>query len=443
MPDPAPTLETGTPAETAPDEISPEVRSLMTNLFDSVDEDGNEKPKVLEKPKEPEKKPEVKVEVKPGEKPVDAKEDQPIRVRREKVKRPDLPAPVGEEEQKPQTVETPTKPDPKWESELSEDDREMLADARYMEERFPDRYKGWAAKTERFIRDYAAKTGEEGFDPESPVYKAWLAKAQPKLSRAEIREIQETRVADRIEKEQAKKYSDLNYKLFVREEEPKIEAERQRLQNELINLAAPDEVVEGFKKMGVEKAAAAFKMELRVIEEVASTAASDIAELDRLSRKDPESGRPLVTPAVNESDPKWVQHMRLSTMVKSLCEGFKANAPQNQQVRDGKWFATRDEYKRMTPAQRQNWWTFTNKELVNLAKPGIKAVVAQRIKAQIAELEGHGFKRVLPTSETPAAPVKTQTASTPRPSAAPATGDPNGGETNPQVAQLLASFNRD
>ena len=66
---------------------------------------------------------------------------------------------------------------------------ETLDDARFLEKRFPDKYKGFAAKTEKFLRDHKAMVKQPEFDDQSPEYQTWLQQNQPKLSRAEIRVI--------------------------------------------------------------------------------------------------------------------------------------------------------------------------------------------------------------------------------------------------------------
>lgn len=463
MPDPVVTA----PAEVVPavapasadnqpvSEVVPEsVKKLVANLF-AEPEFANAPPK-RDKPEDDEPvkpvaeatptKPKGETAAKPSDKVPPAPD---IRLRKPKAPtRPELPiatpvapvAPVREE---------PYKDDPQWEATLEENEREMIADAKFAEQRFPEKYKGLAARTAKFLRDHAALTAKEDFDDQSTAYRQWLEKNQPKLGRQEIREIEAARVTDTVKKEYDGKLSDVQHKLFVREHEPKIEAEAKQTFNELSNVALPDEVMAAIKKDGFEKANEQFGLEIETTQAVLTAATDDITEFKRITTRDPETGRPLQAPIEDPSHPKYAQHQRLSQMVGDIGEAFKNNAPPEKQLRDGKWFVTRDEWNQLQPAQRGRFWTFTNAELITEAKRSMKQIVANAIETKRGYMQKLGFTRVTKTAEPPKPIVKAEPpvpTNTPRiASATPVPGSSDGvpTEIEQRAARMAKALGRD
>lgn len=416
--------------ETAAPNIDVRVPGLLERLLDTVEdtprkpEKKEEAPPVAPAPKDkPAEKPNA--EAKPGDaaKP-EGQPEQPIRLRKQKINRPELPIEAPKPVVAPPPVED--KPDPQWEAGLDETQKEILADARDAEKQFPDRHKGLAARTAKFLRDDAAKRAADDFDDQSPEYRTWLERSQPKLSRQEIRELEETRVASRVEKQWKGKYDDLQHKLFVQKAEPQIENEGRQIFAQLSQTALPDEITAAIKKDGFDKASEHYRLELETAQEVLTTVADDLKEFKKLSTKDPETGRPMATEVTDPRDPKFVQHQRLGVMVTNVCESFKNTAPAEKQLRDGKWFVTRDEWMSIRPDQRHRFWTFNNAELATMAQGAVKAVVAAKINEKRAHISRYGWQPPQPkpaqnvTPPKPAAPpVPTSQPRTPAPSAVP------------------------
>lgn len=406
MPDSPATLEPAAPpAAPAADtnaqdaNVPPLVKWLMdTGITEKADGTPDKKPDEPVKPADG--KPPAEL-AKPGDKPADKPVDTPIGLRRQKLARPALPF---VEEPKPKAPVVPAadaKPDPQWEASLESNEKGMISSAREAEKLFPDKYKGLGSRTENFLKAHAKFISDKGddFDDQSPEYRQFLDKNQPRLSNAEVREIESAIIKADVAKEWQGKHADLQHKLYVRDEEPKVEAEARKIFVDLSNTALPDEVVAAIKKDGYDKAAETYGLEIETAQNVLTAATDDLKEFIRISRKDPETGRPLATIAANPSDPKYQQHARLSVMIKSVCDNFKATAAADQQFQNGKWFVTRDEWNRIRPDQRGQFWTFTNQQLTDRAKAGLKGVVANAIKGRHAEFERYKFKRV-PNSAT-------------------------------------------
>lgn len=443
--------DTNVPAPAGELQIPDSVRKLAS-LFADTDGPPEEKPEIrdvkpAEKPKalEGTAKPEGG---KPEDKPAAVKtgEEPALRVRRDKINRPALPV-----EDKP-VVTAPVveayKADPEWEKSLEENEREMLDDAKDAERHFPEKHKGLAARTAKFIREHADLTKKEEFDDQSAKYKEWLDKNQPRLTRTQVRELEEARVAGRVRQEWEGKYQDLQHKLFVREHEPKFEAEGRTLFSELRESALPEDLAKAVKEMG-EKAQEVYGMELETAQRVLAVATDDLVEFRRLTTKDPETGRTVVDeitemPTGNPADQafqdrmgKFQQHERLRKLVDHLCgdyaqRAYGQNADGKLALRDGRYFVTREEWGRIPAAKRGQYWTFSNAELIAEAKKVVRPAVEGAISKKREEMKKYRWEAPKPTvapvhkKEEPP-PTPTGAVRTPGPSAVPGVSDTPGG----------------
>ncbi len=418
-------------ADPQPDTVPENVKKLLSNLHLDEPEVSDEKPKPGE-PKEPKEAPTAadpkapKDPKAPAADPAAPPADPSIKLRKPKVVRPELPIAAAPAPAAAAPKDEPYKPDPQWESGLDETGKEMLADARFMEERFPDKYKGWTARTAKFLRDHADLTSKDTFDANAPEYKSWLDKNQPRLTREQIREVEEVRVADRVGKQWQGRYDDLQHKMFVKEHEPKIETEGRTLFAELSQTALPEDLAAAIKKDGYDKANEVYALELQTAQNVLTVATQDLMEFRRITLKDPETGRQLQPVVEDPNHPKFAQHQRLSQLVAFVCDEFKNKAAAEQQQKNGKWFVTRDEWNAIRPDQRHRFWTFTNQELIGEAKKNVKTAVQMAIDQQRGQMKKLGWQPPAPKAPPAAPPPKNdppQPTNTPRiPAAVPTPG---------------------
>lgn len=375
--------------------------------------------------------------------------EKPLRVRKAKVERPALPLDEKRPAPSPAALPppaAPAAPDTKaFEESLEENEREMLSDAKDLEKRFPEKYKGFAARTEKFIRDHIAWTERAEFDDQDPEYRQFLT-GQPTLTRGEIRQLEEARISDNLRKEYDGKFTSLQHQTFVREHEPKISQLGQQVYSEIARTALPEDVLkeltDQIAKHGAEKgyteAVKSFKMEIETSEEILAAAADDIKEFHRLNTKDPVTGKLMVEFATEQANPKFQQHQRIASIINDVCESFKNNAGEDA-VRAGKWFVTREEWHKIRPDQRSKFWTFTNAEIITQAKKNIKGVIAQAIATKTQYLKDRGWSRS--SQAAPPAPPPPTPTGRPAPGPAPVPGANGPGATGgpSQMAKDLAA----
>lgn len=457
---PAPTNPAAAPAETPKTPINSvtgkPISEAAHNLFKMLEESGNIKPD------EPEQKVEPKAEAAPAAtpeaSPAPAKEaapEKPIKVSKRPVKRPELPIPKLEPPAATATGAAPAAsapPDSKWEESLLDDEKAALEDARFAEKVDP-KFKGLSDKMGAFFRaqkEYLEQHPDA--DENDAGYKKILA-TQPALSIADKRLIADARVEERVSSRVNPKIEELEQQIFVRDEEPKIENEAQQIRHYLAFNALPKEMLDTLRAKGKDALMKEYGDELEVASGLINTFVDDAKELIRITKLNPRTGKPLQTAAMTKADPNWEQHSRIALLVNTACEDFHKNAPQSEQVRDGKWFVTREEWlgdeEHGIPGYSRfpdKYWTFTNKpehvrEMINRALAWQPDFIASELKKREERLNKRGWvkQRATPEPKIPpsAPPVPSSSPSSPRPSPTPPPSSTPGGQKTP--GQLLAA----
>lgn len=417
------------------------VPSLLSKLFDDVSVDG----KAKDKGKGKDKADAPAAPAKPADGALDPAKpdgDKPIAVRRKKVERPALPiddAPAPAPAPRAQAAPAPAAAEgdeTTFRAGLEENEREMLEDAEWLEKRDPAQYRGLGERTKKFLRDHAAMVEAPDFQDhggeEGDEYKQFLAANQPKLTRAQQREIQEGRIADRVRGEYDGKFKDQQFEIFASTEEPRIRQDGDKLYLKLASTAMPKEIADGFnaavKARGQEAAIKEYKLELDVARPIMQAAVEDIKELRRIGRVDSKTGRQLQAEAMAPHEPKFQQHERLRNLFKHECESFLQNGGAALQ-QNGRWFVTRDEMatiRQKRPDLAGKYWTFTVDQIVERALARIPQVIKDTVALKRKDFEGYGFWRdAAPAAAAPAAPAKPSSSGLPRPGPIPGAGARN------------------
>lgn len=378
--------------------------------------------------------------------PAVAEEPAVVKVSKKTPKRPDLPI-AKEETPAPVAAPTPQPTDDKWKESLMDEEKVALDDAEFAEKVNP-KHKGLAEKMGKFFRDQKKYLEEHpDADENDAAYKQILDRA-PKLSAVDKREVAEARIEERVSKKYESRYTGIEQELFTRDEEPKIEAESQQIRRHMAFNALPEEMLNVLKEKGFEKGTASLMAEYADEMEIAGNLINglteDAKELLRITKVNPKTNRTLGEVAQDEKHPKWEQHNRIAKIVNDVCEDFKKTAPQGEQVKNGKWFVTREEWAKIPANQRSQFWTFTNSEsdvrdMIRHAMGWMPSAIAQRIKANDEKMKQRGYVRNrTPAPVVPVAtpPVPVASTSTPRPSPTPAPSATPAGQLTP--GQMLA-----
>lgn len=449
----APQPTVAAPAATPPPAAPAAERPISSITQKPISEDAHKLFKMLEQSGDPmrEETPAVPAAPAKVETPAaPANEEPPIKVsKRPAPKRPDLP--VAAEPVAP-VVTAPVAASPvdsKWEESLLDDEKAALEDARFAESVDP-RHRGLADKMGKFFRDQKKYLEDHpDADENDAGYKKILA-TQPGLSAADKRAITTARIEQTVTKKHEGRFADLEQEIYTRDEEPKVVAESQQIRQHLAFNALPKQMLDILKEKGTTEGVKVlqkeYASELNVAGSVINGLVEDAAELLRITRTSPKTGRPLATAADKESHPKWEQHQRLVTLVNEACLDFQKTAPQSEQVRDGKWFVTRDEWARIPASARHQFWTFTNseehvREMINRAISWTPDAIARKIKEKDDERKAEGYVRQrAEVPPVPAPPVASTAAPSPRPGPAPAPNNAPAGQLSlgQQLAKRLA-----
>lgn len=352
------------------------------------------------------------------------KAEKPLKARKARDLVP--PAPVPEPAKQPDaTPATPPAQPAAKDDDFLPEEKQQLKLARDAERLMPDRYAGYGAKMEKYLRDHAKFLAEQTkkdptavFDDENPEYQAWLKANAVRFTPAEREALTEARIREdvraEVQKEQGAKINEVHDELFRRDEEPKVAKRANDFFNALCQSQFPDALKAVMSTKGRDAAKAELGLEYQITERIFSTAASDIEELYRISTVNPRTGSPLKP--VDANNP---QHQRLDSLVKTICEDFEREGGA-ERMKDGKRFVTRATFFQLSPAQQAQVWTFGVDDIAERAKTYAGRACKQAIKVRHDELAAMGFRRQAAAAPAAAPAVEHQSApAMPRPSAVP------------------------
>lgn len=410
----APTQPPAAPAATPPDAAPPvapaegqaaRLRDLLTAA-----------PKEPEAPKKP--KAEAPAAAAPVVEPKKEKKEKPIKVHKPAEPapetRPPLPTtePAASAPEKPAAAApaAPAEDDATFEAGLLEEERAHVQRAKDAERLLGDKYKGLPSKTLAFLKESAKKEKEiEASVKEGDMtpaeakaaYGEWYEANRPKIGALDMERLVEARAEESALRKIEPKLQEERHARWVEAETPKIEAKGQQIKADLWNDSLPEDVTaaaterlqgvtdEVERQRIIAEVKKDFALELEVTESITAAARDDIQEFYRLMATNPATGLPLKKRNRDLGTEEGQQHNRLYEMAKAICEEFKTTGGAALK-KDGKWFATWNEWAAMTPAQQVGWWTFDNDELIGRAKQKVKGVVADAIKQRWEALEAHG-----------------------------------------------------
>ncbi|MCW5549982.1 MAG: hypothetical protein KIT44_13545 [Opitutaceae bacterium] len=346
---------------------------------------------------------------------------------------PPAPAPMPA----PPAAPAPT-PTDDFEAGLLDEEKEQLEMARDAERLLGEKYKGFEGRTKKFLKDhqeYLAKARERDpdavFDETNAEYQAWLSKNTPVIPQRDIREMERKRITEEVEKRQDEKISEVYDETFRRDAEPKVKQRADDFFNKAV-AELPETLTKAIKEEGVEKAKAKFPTEFRIANAILGQAAADVEEFYRLTTVNPRTGRPM-----KAYDPKNPTHAGLIEFVNTQCNAFKKSGGKAL-IKDGKRFVTREEYYTMPKEQRAGVWTFTDDQIVGMARIEAAKMVKLKIEEEHNRLKAEGWTRPAPAAEP--APAEQPPGAPPAPNptpipAKPASSEPD--ELHPHTRLLM------
>lgn len=269
---------------------------------------------------------------------------------------------------------------------LTEDQRETVSVLERMGKDYPQ-YASLAkefSEASRRAKDYqtrweAANPGH-AFDPEADEHNDFFEKNDVDWNDAHfnrtIARIEAEKAAEKATAKSSEKLSELESKDQLRESEPKVRAQSiatardyfKELGADYAKVLNDDGSInrEEIKRMTDEDPVR------QAVFEAAHGVEGFAAELHRLTLVDPK-GRPLY--AFNKDNPN---HQFIALFAQDEEAAMKA-LPAEDQVSDGKRFATADEHAAMTPEKRRHYWHYTDRDLSRI----YAAREAQRVQALV------------------------------------------------------------
>jgi hypothetical protein len=277
----------------------------------------------------------------------------------------------AQQQQKPAPVEKPS------EIELSPKDERLVAQLKKLEEINPS-YKDVAAKFQEFKRKEAAYEAEwqknhpdEDFDPDDAAHSKFYDKNEPSIDEDDLEAAKEALIAERAKK-------------TAREEMEKEIApiRQQQRHKEVVEKLAP-KLTETFTSVAKE-AAAAINPEFAKIKDLTKIADEDPLAAEILGGV-ANHWLPVIQVAEYayngaKFDPESADGRRLGEVVTEIEAGLQ-ELPEEDQIRNGRKFATLEQYSKMSKAQQKNHWFVQSEDITKYASYRMK-LDSQRFYSQ-------------------------------------------------------------
>ena len=320
---------------------------------------------------------------------------------------------------------------------MLDEEKELLKLARFAEKKDAKKYAGRAEKLTAFFKKNAefttkklAEDPEYDFSEDNPEYKAFLnANRPPPLSATEQRTLEREMIKEEVlgetRAELEKRQTEEETKRTHEQLAGRHRQDATKFWRETVAVAVPDEIQALVKEHGVAagmaKAKELFPFEYDVTEKMTAGAAEYMEEFL------------LISSGVRQLDLNNPKHKGIADFISDECEKFATDGGAAR-VRGGKTFIPRADYQRLAPEQRARYWTFSNAEILELAKIGTKRSIAKVIKDEYTRREQQGWVR----QGRPAAAAKPAPAPTPASSTRPA---PSTGSAPPEKTPPVGAGN--
>lgn len=428
-------------AETKPEEKAAEAKGADERLSDGLQAlrkrlgfYKEEKP-ADKAEKTDDKKVEAKAEDKADDKKTDDEKPKVTKRPRSSVT-PDLVEAVTQSAVRAATEATKIANESREKPKAAADDSETLSDAdrrdlevfKYLEKTNPTKYEGASKKFLKFTKEfdkYRTKWEEENqgkeFDPQAEDHDQFYAKHQPPHDPDDV---EEARINMRVEaklkekdRESDDRYGKLETKIIEQELAPEIDKRAAGAVAAMVGEVDKD-LAKVLAEKGPDAVAEADPIAFDVLDRSASDLRQALAELEKLSHP---SGR-------FKFDDKNRIHGFLDSFATNLERSFK-NLPLDEQVRDGKVFATQAEMRSMPKEQRSRYWAMGPEDiaaaLVSETAAGAKKIIATERERIDKYLKARGLTATKTTDDEKAKEGKGNGSASSKPNSPAASTDAN------------------
>ncbi len=298
--------------------------------------------------------------------------------------------------------DAPKNPPPAGEVKLDKSEEKELEIAKHLEAVDPEKYKNAATEMKKFLTEVLAPYKQkwlkdnpgESFDPESTEHEDIYAK-QPEIDpddwdEAKIEYRAEKKVSA-VKNEMSSKLKEFESKHALEKHLPKIEegafdAVKKLVKDVDADLAKHLDAENPYEAMVAEDPIAA-----KILDRGAAAMRVLVTELDKLSNPELEYA----------FDGKNNAHVTLSNFADDYQAEIKA-MPEEEQVWNGKKFATQEEYSKMSTAERENHWVLSGADMRDVLISRMTATVKKNLEAAREEAaKSAGRKRGAASDSTP------------------------------------------
>lgn len=261
-------------------------------------------------------------------------------------------------------------------SGLDEDEINEVKTAAFAEQRYPDKYKGYAAhvldyikKHKQIVRDLTSENQDGDMDENDPKYKAFVKANRPPVKGPERRKLERERTLEEAaqiaEARLSQRYRKVETELTQMKAAPAVEKslnDYKSLLKQVLPTSTDDPLVES------------------VVAEVSNLASEAAGEFLQLSAQ------------LKPYDSRNNTHRWLADFIAEQGKLF-ANSKDPATKRGNKTFIPRAEYNNLNPTDRAKHFTFSDEDVLQIVAVNAKAAAEFKIKEEQGRMEKFGYRR--------------------------------------------------
>jgi hypothetical protein len=394
-PDPEPEPEPGKEPEPEP-EPDPAGDPLLKALLADMKPDPEIKPvKVEDEPA-----PEPAQPAEPELAPAPAKASEKPKKKKVKFEFPDPTpshAPAAPTPEPAKAPEPAKDPDADYINGLTEDQKEELSEAEYLERLFPEKYQGRKKKLMDWYRNLDTTANKLLQDnPDRPLDAsnedfAKFLKTKPPVDLAHSRKAQRTMAEEsaeqRVEAKIAPKITELERKQNEIEFKPQLDRMMSQMDNAMEELIASDDkspLTPAIQALKADPNTPEFRLEKKIIDEEKRSSG-------KLSRE-----YVMLTRGVRNYNEQNQTHKQLLEFINEQGRQMAAQPDEVKRDNKGRMFLSRSEYadaKRKDKDAASKYWTFSHGDILQMIGMQAKDNMESRLKQTLKEQEELGFVR--------------------------------------------------
>jgi hypothetical protein len=283
--------------------------------------------------------------------------------------------------------------------DLSPEDHESLALAKYAQLNHPDKYPKVATemaaflKKKRELQESRSDDYDFEFSPSNSEAAELIKEHEPKFTAKDRKFIERAQLKEEVLKETRQEMSAKEYERDLRDREPKIDKTVQKWFTQVAEDIFPEDIAKVVESEGIDKARERYSFEVPILEQSLQNASHYAKTFLNLSN------------GVERYDAENVIHQQINGFIQNQADIFLKEGGERTE-RDGRRFVARNDFNSLPADKQSKYWTFSDQEILDMVRLQLKHGSKQQMDELRTRLSAYGNGASPPSpSPEPAPPA--------------------------------------